>query len=531
MRRATNQDREAARRYHAATKHTWESVRSSDHYLDWENKPFPYKVYPDLPVVPLPRELPVPGISGLSAIAEAASGGVEPPLDLPRLASLLFFSAGLTKKKTYPGGETIFFRAAASTGALYEVEVYVVSGELPGLPAGAYHFCPGDFALRRLREGDHREPLAKAVAEPEAVRRAPVTLVLSAIFWRNTWKYQARAYRHCFWDAGTLLANLLAAATADSLPARVLAGFLDDRVDHLLGLDGEREASLVLVPLGRAGVAPPPVGEIPPIAPKTVPLSREEVDYPALRAIHAASKLHTPDELQAWPGLPAWPAAPGGELVPLRPLPDAEAPDPSLAEVILRRGSTRQFSREAIGFAQLSTILDRATRGIAADCLGEAGPGLVDLYLIAHAVEELPAGSYVYVPAGRGLEPLRRGEFREAAGYLCLEQALAADGSAAVFFLADLERILARYGNRGYRAAQLEAGILGGKLYLAAYALGLGASGTTFYDDEVVKFFAPHAAGKETIFATILGRARRARRGLLAEGRIERVAPGAPTAG
>jgi len=73
-------------------------------------------------------------------------------------------------------------------------------------------------------------------------------------------------------------------------------------------------------------------------------------------------------------------------------------------------------------------------------------------------------------------------------------------------FLADLERLLGRLGNRGYRAAQLEAGVLGGKMYLAAYALRIGATGLTFYDDEVVRFFSPHAAGKSAIFLTALGR-------------------------
>jgi hypothetical protein len=56
----------------------------------------------------------------------------------------------------------------------------------------------------------------------------------------------------------------------------------------------------------------------------------------------------------------------------------------------------------------------------------------------------------------------------------------------------------------------LAAGFVGGRLYLAAYALGLGASGLTFYDDDVVRFFSPHAAGKDAIFVTALGRARRA---------------------
>tara|TARA_B100001146_G_C16017094_1_gene363439 strand:- start:40 stop:429 length:390 start_codon:yes stop_codon:yes gene_type:complete len=101
---------------------------------------------------------------------------------------------------------------------------------------------------------------------------------------------------------------------------------------------------------------------------------------------------------------------------------------------------------------------------------------------------------------------MREDNLREEAGHLCFEQALGADASAVAFIMADLGRILERFGNRGYRAAQLEAGIVGGKLYLAAYSLGLGASGITFYDDEVVDFFLPHSAGKDVMFVVTLGK-------------------------
>ena len=93
--------------------------------------------------------------------------------------------------------------------------------------------------------------------------------------------------------------------------------------------------------------------------------------------------------------------------------------------------------------------------------------------------------------------------------YLGLEQELPGDASVAVFYLADLRPILERFGNRGYRAAQLEAGILGGKLYLASYAQRLGATGLTFFDEDVTNFFSPHAAGKSAIFLTAVGRSAR----------------------
>ena len=101
---------------------------------------------------------------------------------------------------------------------------------------------------------------------------------------------------------------------------------------------------------------------------------------------------------------------------------------------------------------------------------------------------------------------MREGNLREESGHLCFEQALGADASAVAFIMADLGRILKRFGNRGYRAAQLEAGVVGGKLYLAAYSLGLGASGITFYDDEVVDFFLPHSTGKDVMFVVTLGK-------------------------
>ena len=104
------------------------------------------------------------------------------------------------------------------------------------------------------------------------------------------------------------------------------------------------------------------------------------------------------------------------------------------------------------------------------------------------------------------LELLRPGDFRRDAAFLCLEQALGGTSSATVFFLSALGPLLDRFGNRGYRLVNLEAGLIGGRLYLGAYGQRLGASGLTFYDRAVVEFFSPHAAGKDAIFVTALGR-------------------------
>ncbi len=505
---------EAAWAYHNGTKHSPQSVRASRHYLDFSNQPLPFKIYTALEPIPLPKELPPITMPALAAVGVRPNGPKEECLpNLNAVAMILYLAAGITHHRQGDGSE-IHFRAAACTGALYHIELYLVCGDLPGLPAGIYHFGVHDFALRRLRAGDYRAVLVRATGGEPAVARAPAVVVLTSTYWRNAWKYQARAYRHCFWDAGTILANLLAAAAGHALQARVVLGFVDVDVNRLLDLDSDREVSLALVPLGQTDLQPPDAEPaVGPLRLATMPLSRFEVDYPAIRAMHAASSLTSEEEPGTWRGgAPSGdPPSATGPTIPLHPLGDADLLADSVTEVVLRRGSSRRFARKTLRLTQLSTLLDRATRGISADYLDPPGSSLLTLYVIVHAVEGLTPGAYVYHRSERALELLREGSFRREAGYLGLEQELPAEASVNVYSLADLAPILARFGNRGYRAAQLEGGVVGGKLYLSAYAQRFGATGLTFYDDEVTAFFSPHAAEKSVMFLTALGHPARRR--------------------
>jgi SagB-type dehydrogenase family enzyme len=508
-----NDEIDATWAYHNGTKHSYESVRRGAHYLDWENQPLPFKLYSTLQPIALPQNLSSSGMPSLIAVAAADTARnrqVTPTKQT--LAEILFLSAGVTRRRKYPGGE-ILFRAAACTGALYHIDLYLVCGELQDLPAGVYHFGPQDFALRRLRPGDFRGFLARASGAEPSIAGAPAVLVCASTFWRNAWKYQARAYRHCYWDNGTILANLLAAATSRALPAKLVLGFVDAEIGALLGLDSKREAPLSLIALGcgsdQTRAAPNPLE---PLVLPTEPLSKTEIEYPAMRTMHEVSSLMSQDEVVHWrDGAPkaatkrTGAGKAEGRLFPLQPLTDLEMPQDTIDEVIVRRGSTRQFAREAISFRQLSTMLDRATGMLPADFL-DAGDSLNELYLIVHAVDDLPSGAYVYRRELGALELLKEGDFRRDAGHLGLGQEIPADCSVNVYFLANLNRALEYFGNRGYRAAQLEASIIGGKLYLAAYAQRLGASGLTFFDDEVTEFFAPDAAGKSVMFLIALGK-------------------------
>ncbi len=519
----SNRDTAATLDYHEATKHSEQSTRANRHFLDYENQPLPFKIYRDLETIPLPRNFPekdLPALQAIAAPVAAAAPGAagERIPDLATLARVLHLSAGITKRKRYPGGE-VLFRAYPNTGALHHIDLYLVAGELPGLAAGVYHFGPHDFALRQLRAGDHRRALLEASGENPELARAPLVIASASTYWRNAWKYQARAYRHCFWDGGTLHANLLAVATSEALEPELVLGFADAPVERLLGLDPAREGAIALAALGRTARPAPVAPPAPELKLETEPLSRFEVDYPAIRAQHAASSLADGAEAAAWRGnTPAVQAPPAtGSLHPLRPNTNLELSREPLDRVIRRRGSTRAFdATRSISFEELSTLLDAATRGVPADFLDPPGATLLELYLIVHAVEGLAPGSYYYRRSERSLERLREGDFRRVAGRLGLGQALPAHAAVNVYSLACLPALLARFGNRGYRAAQFEGGITGGRMYLAAYAQRFGASGLTFFDDEVTEFFSPHAAGKSVMFLVALGHPDRAALGLAA---------------
>src|SRR5437879_1114874 len=471
-----------ARRYHDLTAHSPDSVRASGHELDWENKPFPFKVYTDIPGLHLPREIDVLATPALAAIA---GEGAAPPagLTLAALTSLLYYMAGVTKRKTYQGSGEVLFRAAASTGALYQTEVYVVAGTVEGLPPGVHHFCPGDFTLRRLRSEDARAALAEAAADATPGRRG-ATLVLTGLVWRNSWKYRARTYRHLFWDGGTMLANALATAAALGLAPRLFTGFVDAAVHRLLGIDGAREVALALLCVGPE-TPPAASASVPaPIEHATLPLSRHVVDEPLVAQAHAASALATPEDVVRWRA--------------------GRAPVPPPAGARLIALPARGFAQTPLGVAELGAALWATSRPVP----GDFPTGLVDIYISAHAVEGLPPGTYLYRRDAHALNPLDTGEFRRQAAFLCLEQPLGGDAAATLFFLSPLDAVLAAFGERGYRLVNLEAGLAGGRAYLAAYALGFGASGLTFYDAEAVRFFLPRASGADAIFVTALGRAR-----------------------
>lgn len=500
----TDKDFSSALIYHEATKHSEVTIGASAHYLDWDNKPAQFKEYENLPSVALPRNFPLPKENSIKAITGEPQKTGIPQIDVGVLSELLFFSSGLTRTMRF-GKELHYMRAASATGALYPIEVYVISGRIPGLEAGVYHFNPQQFSLAKLRDGDYRSVLDDA-GGPDS-QSAPFTLAFTSLAWRNAWKYEARSYRHWFWDSGVIAANLLATSNSAGLATTLELGFVDSEIDTLLGLEAKKEASVALavVGAGRAEKAHRARQPIPNLALHVNPLSREEVEYPIIWETNEASALNSKSETVSWktslrPSKPTDPST-----TPAFPLRDTEkAHSPTLDQVILLRGSTRKFAREPISFDRLSTIIRASATNIPLDYLAH-NETLIDFYFIANDVQGLPAGSYFFNIDNDSVEQLRLDRNRSMSGYLCLGQQLFSDASVVFFLMTNLTSALKSLDNRGYRAAQFEAGVRAGKIYLSSYAVGIGASGSTFFDDAVTEFFSPHAKEKSPMIAVGVG--------------------------
>lgn len=409
---------------------------------DPETWPAPCKAYPDrLPVVELPRDWPVIDTPATAVLA-GRPAAAPVPLDLPTLARLLHLSAGVVRVYEHKDHRILLFRAAGSAGGRFPLELYLSARGVEGLADGVHWYDPVNHALAQVGPA----------AEGEVT-----TLVVTGIPWRTGWRYAERGFRHIYWDAGTMLAQTLALADSAGLGPRLWTRFPDADVSKLVGADGVHEFPIAIVGLGEGEPAIRPQAEAAAGAVALAP-----VEFPLItRAQHAGDA----DEL----GDP-WPAR-----APLEGEPPASR---DLDIVILQRGSTRLMDRTAMVTRQVFEF------SLAASLRGTRVPH----FIAVHGVEGVDPGLYRWPDLDH---PLRRGALREELLRVCWDADLGRDAAFVVMAAIDIEEL----DDRGYREAQLDAGVVEGRLHLAAYALGIGASGMTFLDSEIEGLLGEPLAG------------------------------------
>jgi len=167
------------------------------------------------------------------------------PLSHEQLAQLLWATQGITGCRR---GHA--FRAAPSAGARYPIDTYVVVNRVEGLEAGLCHYDVEAAVLERTRRGDLSVAIAAACLGQEMAADAGVVFAWTAVPLRSKPRYEERAYRYIYMDAGHIGQNLHLAATALGLGCCAIGAFLDDEVNAVLGVDGLEETAVYLSAVG-----------------------------------------------------------------------------------------------------------------------------------------------------------------------------------------------------------------------------------------------------------------------------------------
>jgi SagB-type dehydrogenase family enzyme len=163
-------------------------------------------------------------------------------LRLEEVSQLLWAAQGITGR----GG----LRTAPSAGALYPLEVYLVSGEVEGLAQGIYRYMPLGHQLQKVAARDCRPELASAALGQEFVRDAAVSIVVAAVYRRMAITYGERSRRYIDTEVGCVSENVSLQAAALNLGTVIVGAFYDAQVQQVVGLRSDEEP-LCILPVGR----------------------------------------------------------------------------------------------------------------------------------------------------------------------------------------------------------------------------------------------------------------------------------------
>jgi SagB-type dehydrogenase family enzyme len=479
--------------YHERSKHHLNRYAPGPNGLDWASQPDPFRRYtgaPELELQLLTGELPVCWDELFGC------GGVpQQELNADSVAKLLQLSLGISAWKSF-GSNRWALRCNPSSGNLHPTEGYLICPELPGLPAGIYHYRPDRLCLERRAT----TPLAW---------QGGFFVALTGSYWREAWKYGMRAFRYCQHDCGHALAALSYAAATLGWPVRLVADWGDDELAALTGVDrvedftaAEAEVPEALLWIG-PGVAPSSSELLAMLAGAewaghANTLSLEHRDWPDIPAVAAATSK------------PAGTHEAAGFLTSLPAL--APASREPASQLIRRRRSSQAFNgfsaiSEQRFYRILDALLPRA--GQSPWALLDQAPN-VHPVLFVHRVFGLEPGIYCLPRTSEALDDLRTSmrqdwlwahvpscpehlplyllaplDTRQFAATSSCHQDIAADSAFALAMLARFDDIDTTHPWR-YRQRFWEAGMLGQTLYLEAEAAGVQGTGIgCYFDDEV----------------------------------------------
>ena len=540
---------EAVLRYHERTKHQFNRTARGPGQLDWANQPNPFRRFEGAALHPLPilgpDEAPrSPRYEDLFSPGSVPSA----PLTLRSLSRLLQYALGISAWKQ-AGATRWALRCNPSSGNLHPTEAYLLLGPLAGFAdsTGLYHYAPREHGLERRAEG----PAALFTQLTRALAPQTFLVGLSAIHWREAWKYGERAFRYCQHDLGHAVGALRLAAATLGWRAVLLHGMADETVEDLLGLnrdedfaDAEREYPgpvLAVWPTAddrRSGAKRRLALQVDPSAARELArqrwsgranrLSREDpLPWAAIDEIALASRKPPgePFEVQGAP-------APRREA-------GASVDGPAAAQIILQRRSLLACDgRTSLAAGRFYEMLERVMPRVALAALARPMPWdaipwdpAIHLGLFVHRIDGLAPGLYLLVrdpakadtlkramhehfawttppgcPADLPLRLLEAGDARRLATQISCHQDIAGDGAFSLAMIAEYQQMLFTHGPWCYRRLFWEAGLIGQVLYLEAEAAGVRATGIgCYFDDPVHRLFGLEGLAFQSLYHFTVG--------------------------
>jgi len=164
------------------------------------------------------------------------------PITLAQLSQLLWAAQGITDARGY--------RTAPSAGALYPLEIYVMSGLVNGLPVGLYKYQVKGHELVRLASDDLRKQMERAAWGQDWVSRNAALIVICAVDGRTTHKYGKRGIRYVHIEVGHAAQNVMLQAVALGIGSAVVGAFGDDFAGDILDLPDSQRV-IYLMPVGK----------------------------------------------------------------------------------------------------------------------------------------------------------------------------------------------------------------------------------------------------------------------------------------
>jgi len=212
--------------------------------------------YESLPFHGCP-ETALPQVQSLSTIpldaaikARVSARQLHPvPMTLDSLSTILHYAYGVSRANE---GSIVprAFRTVPSAGALYPLELFFYSEDVTGIDSGLYHYNPTRNSTQLVRSGNEKDRITDALVQGSAARSASVTIFLTAIFEKSTFKYGERGYRFILLEAGHVAQNINLVATALGLASVNIGGFYDREIDDYLGIDGLTHSTIYLTAIG-----------------------------------------------------------------------------------------------------------------------------------------------------------------------------------------------------------------------------------------------------------------------------------------